>query len=140
VPGDNEVFARAMDAAGNVAQTPAVRVTHERPAAWAAIGPEGGRIEVAEGAMAGAALVVPADASSPVRTWWLRLASEAPPLPAGWVGLGVPIAFEHSGPPFTVPVTIELPYDASLVPVVRGHIDEARLLQVESAGGRGRPS
>lgn len=83
------------------------------PPAAVTIGPAGGTLDGPNGAQ----LVVPANAlAQPVALSIAQSAVGAPALPPGSTALGATFALTPHGTTFAVPVTLQIPFDPSLLP------------------------
>jgi len=71
------------------------------------VGPAGGTVSVA-----GASVVIPADALSSPTSITVAVATDAPPLPSNLTPLGSIFAFTPHGQPFSSPVMISVPFTA----------------------------
>ncbi|MBI3181067.1 MAG: IPT/TIG domain-containing protein [Myxococcales bacterium] len=135
--GQNLIRAEAEDEAGNLSVFD-VTVLHQRPPAYALIGPGGGSVSVtAVGPLLGASVAVPPGAVSQQVWVWIRLieADSLPPLGDGVVALGPAVAFETNASGFAVPVTISVPFDRTLLPAVWGDISRVRMYRLDSGQG-----
>lgn len=83
----------------------------------AVVGPEGGTVEVSDAGnpAAGAVLRVPSGALGRAVVIRISVAPDAPDFPDGEPGLS-PLRLEPSGLTFTVPATLEVPYDPAQLP------------------------